>query len=206
MKNYQNIVLLVVFLFLLSALSYGQRGIGTNTPNPSAILELKSTTKGFLMPRLTYLGLSEIQSPAEGLMVYCTDLMSPIVWNGEEWVLFLSKIEGVKSIILHENLVYSELISSVTGRTWLDRNLGATKVAESLDDEAAYGFYYQWGHKNAGWISDDPNTNSLAWNTGTESNPNKTSDDPCPEGYRVPTIEEWNDEYPDIYSTYSPQD
>jgi hypothetical protein len=45
-------------------------GIGTTILHQSAQLELKSTTKGFLVPRMTTLQKHNIQNPAEGLMVY----------------------------------------------------------------------------------------------------------------------------------------
>ena len=81
----------VVFLFLLGSFSVSicaQRGIGTSNPDGSAILELTSTNKGFLLPRLTSAQLFAISSPAEGLMVYCTDC-APVgfyFYNGSTWV------------------------------------------------------------------------------------------------------------------------
>ncbi len=38
-----------------------------------------------------------------------------------------------------------EVVSPVTGRTWMDRNLGAERVPESSTDEKGYGDLYQWG-------------------------------------------------------------
>ena len=51
----------------------GDVGIGTVAPDPSAILELNSTTKGFLMPRMTEAQRNAIVAPATGLQVYNTD-------------------------------------------------------------------------------------------------------------------------------------
>jgi hypothetical protein len=48
-------------------------GIGTNSPDSSAIAQIDSTTKGFLPPRMTYAQRTVISSPAQGLMVYQTD-------------------------------------------------------------------------------------------------------------------------------------
>jgi hypothetical protein len=48
-------------------------GIGTNSPDSSALLELNSFQKGFLPPRMTTAFRDAIDDPAEGLIIYCTD-------------------------------------------------------------------------------------------------------------------------------------
>ena len=48
--------------------------IGTTSPNASSILDITSTTKGVLFPRMTTTEISAISSPADGLMVYNTTL------------------------------------------------------------------------------------------------------------------------------------
>jgi hypothetical protein len=54
-------------------LSGGSVSIGSSSPNSTSILELSSTTKGFLPPRMTESQRTSISSPATGLMVYQTD-------------------------------------------------------------------------------------------------------------------------------------
>jgi hypothetical protein len=51
----------------------GGLGLGVNSPNTSAILEVSSTTQGFLPPRMTYAQRNLISNPANGLMVFCSD-------------------------------------------------------------------------------------------------------------------------------------
>lgn len=52
----------------------GAVGIGTNTtPDASALLDINSTTKGFLPPRMTKTQRDAIASPASGLLIYCTN-------------------------------------------------------------------------------------------------------------------------------------
>ena len=46
-------------------------------------------------------------------------------------------------------LVYGT-VTSYAGRVWHDRNLGATQVCTSMDDEACFGDYYQWGRNADG--------------------------------------------------------
>jgi hypothetical protein len=63
----------LAFLFLCGAnwmQSFGQIGIGTNTPNASAMLDISSASKGFLAPRMSLLQRQAISSPANGLMVF----------------------------------------------------------------------------------------------------------------------------------------
>lgn len=66
------IKLLFVFLLLEQTL-IAQVGIGTTTPAASSILEISSTTKGLLIPRMTQAQKNAISSPATGLQIYQTD-------------------------------------------------------------------------------------------------------------------------------------
>ena len=68
-------VLLSVCIFLSSAqLLWSQNIIGAQTGNPTAILDLQSTDKGLLIPRLTSDERSAITNPAPGLMIFNTTL------------------------------------------------------------------------------------------------------------------------------------
>ena len=67
----------------------GSVGIGTNSPNSSAILDASSTTKGFLPPRMTHAQKTAIASPPQGLIIYCTNCGTngePEYYNGVAWV------------------------------------------------------------------------------------------------------------------------
>jgi uncharacterized protein (TIGR02145 family) len=57
---------------------------------PSAALEVESTTKGFLPPRMTKAQMKAIVNPAEGLIVYCTDCIPKCMhfYNGSNWYYF----------------------------------------------------------------------------------------------------------------------
>jgi hypothetical protein len=57
---------------------------------------------------------------------------------------------------LFRGLTYALVTSPKTGKVWLDRNLGATQVATSSNDSAAYGDYYQWGRAKDGHQSPTP--------------------------------------------------
>ncbi|GAA3621682.1 hypothetical protein GCM10022397_04290 [Flavivirga jejuensis] len=65
--------------------SFGQVGIGTTTPDPSSILDITSTTQGFLPPRMTEIQRDAITSPAEGLFIYNTDSKCFQYYKGMVW-------------------------------------------------------------------------------------------------------------------------
>ena len=73
------------FIFLLSTFVNAQNvGIGTANQSLSALLDMSSTTKGFLPPRMTQTQRNLI-APVEGLMVYNTTTKRPNYFNGSEW-------------------------------------------------------------------------------------------------------------------------
>ncbi len=81
-------ILLIIYVISISGL-YAQVAInddGTN-PDASAMLEVKSTDKGFLMPRMNYNTMTGIQNPAEGLLVYVQDKDAFYYFDGIEWIL-----------------------------------------------------------------------------------------------------------------------
>lgn len=60
-------------------------GIGTTTPNASAQLDITSTSKGMLVPRMTTAQRTAIASPAKGLLVFDADTNSFWFYNGTAW-------------------------------------------------------------------------------------------------------------------------
>jgi len=61
---------------LVTASTFAQVGIGTNTPDASAALDLTSTTGGLLTPRMTAAQRDAIATPSQGLIIFCTDCAS----------------------------------------------------------------------------------------------------------------------------------
>lgn len=79
-----------VSTFLVASIAQAQVGISETsiTPVASSILELNSTSKGFLTPRMTSAQRTGISSPAEGLVVYQTDGTKGFYYyNGSSWIL-----------------------------------------------------------------------------------------------------------------------
>ncbi|MEO6253694.1 MAG: hypothetical protein ABIO79_10325, partial [Ferruginibacter sp.] len=94
-------------------------GIGTTSPDPSAQLDISSTTKGLLIPRMTGTQRNAIASPIKGLMVYQTlTSLVPVVtvpglyiYSGTEWKL-MGRDEDI-SWIVNGNDQYNRLSGNV---------------------------------------------------------------------------------------------
>jgi hypothetical protein len=90
---------LLFLLFTLVSLNYFSQGVAINndgsSPNSSAILDVKSTSKGILIPRMTQSERSAITSPASGLMVYQTNgTIGFYFYDGSGWVRLASGTEA----------------------------------------------------------------------------------------------------------------
>ena len=79
---------LTFFWLLISCSVFGQdnMGIGTLNPDPSAILDVVSTNKGVLLPRLTSAQKNAIANPAQGLFIF--DITTESFWyfDGAQWI------------------------------------------------------------------------------------------------------------------------
>jgi hypothetical protein len=126
--------------------------------------------------------------------------------------------------ISHRGFIYSTVVSPNTGRAWLDRNLGASRVCQSYDDVQCYGDYYQWGREADGHEKIDHDTTAelsaslsnvghsdfiIGNNTYADWTASGVDDDGskrasrwgaadgssiCPIGYRAPNLDELFDE------------
>jgi len=114
-------------------------------------------------------------------------------------------------------------VTTATGRVWMDRNLGASRVATSSTDTQAYGDYFQWGRPADGHQTKYLTNNNSSGFTTTRSatavpstdlwiapidgsndwlsTPDNTlwtganpATNPCPAGFRIPTESEWSAE------------
>ena len=72
--NKKIIYFLLLFITNAAFAQTGSIGIGTTTPNSQAMLDIQSSSKGVLIPRLTASQRSAISNPANGLIVYDSTL------------------------------------------------------------------------------------------------------------------------------------
>src|SRR5512145_2430055 len=86
----KHIYIFIVGVLFVTAINTKAQNVAitdddTYTANGSAMLDVKSVTKGMLVPRVTTAQRTAISSPATGLMVFDTDLNSFYFYNGTAW-------------------------------------------------------------------------------------------------------------------------
>jgi uncharacterized protein (TIGR02145 family) len=187
---------LIILLVIFTAVAGMAQSVGINadgsTANASAMLDVSSTTKGFLPPRLMGAQRNEITSPSQGLMIYCIDcgtLGEAQVYNGTTW----TNMTG--------GTAAASISTTIGTQVWSTSNLDVTTyrdgtVIPQVTDPAAWSgltigawcYYnndsatgstyrklYNW-YAVAGIHDTDPTT------------PNKIL---APTGWHVPTGAEW---------------
>lgn len=147
-------------------------------------------------------------------------------WEFVRWEGDIAQNSNPVSIQMNSDVVLTAVFQRVempvvfnseTGRTWMDRNLGATQVATSLTDSLSYGYLFQWGRegdqhqfRNSVMVttlsnSDRPRTATFIlapndpydWRSPQNANlwqGIEGVNNPCPAGFRIPTEAEWIEE------------
>ncbi|TVR82248.1 MAG: hypothetical protein EA412_01910 [Chitinophagaceae bacterium] len=225
-KSKGSILFLLIFFSPVLIYAQDNVGIGTTTPDPSALLEVQSSDKGFLPPRLTTVQRDNINAPAEGLVIYNTDTKCIEFFDSASWISICGGVpptspdftcgDTVTFTYNNQSVSYGS-VEGENGTCWMDRNLGASRVAVSFNDSQAYGDLFQWGRLADGHqIRTSPVTTvesstdvpghgdfiSTMSTTNDWRNPQNNGlwqgdggiNDPCPAGWRVPTEGELNAE------------
>jgi uncharacterized protein (TIGR02145 family) len=164
-------------------------GIGTTTPNRSAQLDVQSNNKGFLPPRMTLTERDAIASPAQGLMVYCTDCVPGgelSIYNGTNWTSMSMDQSGQNAASLPRTAIGSQV--------WNSNNLEVVKYRNGdpipqVKDSAT------WSNLTTGawcWYNNDSVNYA---NYGRLYNWYAVNDPRgfAPQGWHVPSYSEWLD-------------
>ena len=103
-------LLTLVFLIILTG-AYAQNvGIGTTTPNASALLDLNSTNRGLLLPRLNNTQMFGIQNPASGLVIFNTNYNELYHYNGTTWRSLLTSSYWIRPLTNREIMGSSDSV------------------------------------------------------------------------------------------------
>ncbi|HRE64660.1 MAG TPA: hypothetical protein PKU77_12770, partial [Ferruginibacter sp.] len=152
-------LLLACTLTISSSLSAQNVGIGTITPNASAMLDVSSNDKGFLPPRLSTAERNAMPSKTAGLIIFNTSSGCLELFNGSNWINLCSSLPSTllpKTLLGGNN---SDIAFSV--RQTIDSGYIVAGNTESSQDGDVTGV------NNGGidcWVVKLSNTGTLQWN------------------------------------------
>ncbi|MEM7371994.1 MAG: DUF1566 domain-containing protein [Bacteroidota bacterium] len=138
----------VILLFLLCVpqLIYAQVGINNNNgdPDPSAMLDVQSTEKGILVPRMTSAQRSIISNPATGLLVFDISTNSFWFYDGSNWADLsanatpdeLSDADGNTKVQVEKNANENRIRFSINGTE--KAQINASKFYVNVDQGLAF--------------------------------------------------------------------
>jgi len=87
-RNKMKKILNFIAIIFVSTSLLAQVGIGTTSPDASAILQIDNTSRGVLVPRMTQAQKNAIATPLTGLLIFQTDTSEFYYYNGSAWVTF----------------------------------------------------------------------------------------------------------------------
>ena len=211
MKQLLSLLLLAFALNANSQISINTDG---SIPDISAMLDVKSTSKGFLPPRMTTAQRNTIAYPAAGLVIYNTDEKALNLFNGMDWnslapvpVFVCGLTITINHVVfggvapVNKTVAYGTVngIAGVSSKCWITRNLGAAQQATGASDatEASAGWYWQFNRKFGYKHDGTTRTPGTSWISSiNESSDWTQANDPCAlelgAGWRIPTFAEWN--------------
>ena len=175
---------LVAILCCSSLLIQAQNiGIGTNSPNSAAQLDVTSSSKGLLPPRLTAIQRDAIANPPAGLMLWCTNCGvsgEMQVFNGTTWTNMIGGTASIPS-------------SQICGFIWQSKNLDVSTYRNGdpipkVENSAAWdalttGAYCYYNNDSATYAA----IYGKLYNWYAVTDPRGLA----PEGWHVSTDAEW---------------
>ncbi len=203
---------------MLSINSVYSQGVGINddgsNPDGSAILDVKSTTKGLLFPRMTTTQRDAIASPVAGLQIYNAEQGCMNYYNGTAWIGFGECFEcGTSTITDIDGNVYNTV--EIGTQCWLKEDLKVSHYPNGdaipyIDDNTTWGAladnntgdaYTVYADNDNDGVVDIANPDygylysyaaAIGDNWARDNDASTTAGQGvCPDGWHLPTDTEW---------------
>ena len=138
-----QIIFKCIAALLISASTYAQVGVGTITPDASSMIDISSTNKGMLAPRMTTAQRVAIATPANGLLVYDTTENAFYFYKASVWTKIDSVVRNNYKLIKSAADLSAELAAGGGTRYLLTSNTlyevnGTITLAQPIELNNAY--------------------------------------------------------------------
>lgn len=159
------------------------------TPDPSAMLDVMSVSKGLLPPRIITTERDAISNPAEGLVIFNTSTRALEVFDGDRWRSSTSDFNCGTSQVVDSSGNYYNTVK-MGSRCWMASNLNTGTRVDGTVDQTDNDIVEKYCYNN----SEDSCSKYGAlyqWDEIMQYNTANGSRGICPEGWHIPTDEEW---------------
>lgn len=167
----------------------GRMGIGTSSPNSSSALDLTSTSRGFLPPRMTDSQMKAISSPPAGLMVYNTTFSSVFWYNGTSWDIGANRDGHSCGTVTYGGKTYNSVI--IGNQCWMDENLNIGVAIIGTENQTNNGILEKYCYDNS-----TANCNTYGglyqWDEMMQYVTTEGAQGICPGGWHIPSLAELN--------------
>jgi len=166
----------------------GNVGVGTTSPDASAVLDLNSSAKGFLPPRMTATQMNAIASPSAGLMVYNTTINSICFYDGSRWKNVYEHTGESCGPISYGGQTYQTVI--IGTQCWMAENLNIGTMISGSDDQTDNDTIEKYCY-NDNTTNCDTYGGLYQWNEMMDYVTTNGSQGICPPGWHLPTDDEY---------------
>ena len=188
--------------------------VWNTTTNPTTATNTGSTTNGTTTGNFTSNLTGLTAGTTYYVRAYATNIIGTAYGNEITFTTTNPPTFATGTVHCNNPTAIVEVLNPVTGKIWMDRNLGASQVATSATDSNAYGDLYQWGRNADGHQCRNSATTSVLSSTNNPGHGNfittpsyqdfwlstnqftglwlgvNGTNNPCPSSFRLPTIQE----------------
>jgi uncharacterized protein (TIGR02145 family) len=191
-----KICCLIGMLLFNSSLLLAQVGINTDgsAPDSSAILEVKSTTMGFLPPRMTTVERNAIASPAEGLLIFNLTTGCIDYFLGGSWKSFCGVSEpvfqcGMKFTDARDGKMYNTV--RISTQCWMAQSLNIGTKVNGSDNQTDNSIIEKYCYGDLE-TNCDVYGGLYQWDEAMQYVTTEGSQGICPSGWHLPTDDEFS--------------
>ncbi len=185
-----KLILVAIVIMIASNLLTAQVAINTDGSNPdaSAMLDVKSTDKGLLLPRVV--NVSAVINPAAGLMVFDKETNCMRYYDGTVWSQCLGKTFACGDTLIDSRDGKSYTTVQIGNQCWMAENLNIGTIVNGSNNQTDNGTIEKYCYGN-NTSNCDTYGGLYQWSEMMQYVTTASTQGICPTGWHLPTDDEW---------------